>query len=85
MAVPCRACGKPAEAVIRDWGDQVVHTYCHQDRSIPACQVLSDRKTGNRWWQEEEGPSGGLRPMTAEEALDIRRASGEDDPPTLLI
>ncbi len=85
MAVPCRACGQPAEAVIRSWGDQVIHKYCHKDRSIPACEVPSDWDTAHRWEQEEEGPGAGLRPMTVEEALEIRRAAGKDDPPILRI
>lgn len=85
MAVPCRACGRPAEAVIRTWGDPTIHKYCHKDRSVPSCEVPSDRATAHRWEQEEEGPGGGLRQMTVEEFLAIRRATGKDDPPGIRI
>lgn len=85
MSVPCRACGQPAEAVIRSWGDTTTHRYCHKDRSIPACEVTSDRATAYRWEQEEEGSGGGLRSMTVDEFLAMRRTTGKDDPPIIHI
>lgn len=86
MAVPCRACGRPAEAVIRTWNsDRVVHKYCHKDRTVPGCEVPSDRDTAHRWEWEEEGPGGGLRQMTVDEFLAIRRSTGKEDPPILRI